>query len=72
MECYERKCCQRIMLYWRHNHQSMSEDRFKQLDQHPNMKTKLYPKVHHGMDYEGDILKSIDVLKDIIGEIDQI
>ncbi len=47
------------------------EDRFNHLNDLPNMKTKLYPKVHHGMDYEGDILKSIDVLKDIIGEIEQ-
>ncbi|OCA89246.1 hypothetical protein [Bacillus sp. FJAT-27986] len=53
-----------------HDHQYI-EDRFKQLDYHPSMKTRLYPKVYHGMDYEGDILKSIDVLKDIIGEIDQ-
>ena len=48
------------------------ENRFEQLDHNLNLITKLYPNVHHGLDYEGDIFKSIDVLKDILGEIEQL
>ncbi len=47
------------------------ENRYKQLKQNPNMIMKLYPKVNHSMEYEEDILKSIDVVKDVIRDIDQ-
>ena len=47
------------------------ENRLKQLDEQLNFITKLYPNVHHGLEYEGDILKSVDILKGIIHEIDR-
>ena len=47
------------------------EDKFAQLVLKPNFTAKLYPNVHHGLDYEGDTLKSIDLLKDIIHDINQ-
>ena len=46
-------------------------DKFKQLVLKPNFTAKVYPNVRHGLDYEGDTLKSIDVLKDMIRDIDQ-
>ena len=45
------------------------QNRFKVLENNQNMKTKLYNKVNHGMEYEGDILMSIDILKDIMREV---
>lgn len=47
------------------------ENRYTQLEQNPNMIMKLYPKVNHSMEYEEDILKSIDIVKDVMRDIDQ-
>lgn len=47
------------------------ENRYKQLEKNPNMIMKLYPKVNHSMEYEEDILKSIDIVKDVMRDVDQ-
>jgi len=47
------------------------EERFNQLMQNENLMSKLIPNVDHRFQYSNDVLRSIDVLKDVITVIER-
>lgn len=48
-----------------------SSDRLLKIKDNRNITSKLVPNVDHSLEYDEDILKSIDVLKSVIQEIEQ-
>ncbi|WP_433751172.1 alpha/beta hydrolase [Falsibacillus pallidus] len=47
------------------------EERYMKIVENTNITPKLIPNVNHDLEYSGDVLGSIDVLKDIIAVIEQ-
>ncbi|SFC86537.1 Alpha/beta superfamily hydrolase [Bacillus sp. OV322] len=47
-----------------------SEEEFLKAAENPNITTRLIPNVNHSLEYEEDIVESIDVLKSIIKDIE--
>jgi hypothetical protein len=48
-----------------------SEELIAMVQQNPNMVCKVVPQVGHALDVEGDALKSIDLLKEIMTDIQE-
>lgn len=48
-----------------------SEERMAMIQQNPYMVSKVVPQVGHALDVEGDTLKSIEVLKEIMSDIQE-
>lgn len=48
------------------------EYRYNQVLRNPNIVSKLIPKVNHGLEYDNDTVSSIEVLKNVIKEIEQL
>ncbi|MFC4408834.1 hypothetical protein ACFOZY_00150 [Chungangia koreensis] len=51
--------------------QIYSEERVALVEQNPNMISKVIPRVGHALDVEGNALKSIDILKEVMTEIQE-
>ncbi|WP_313805403.1 alpha/beta hydrolase [Cytobacillus sp.] len=47
------------------------EERYSKVIENPNITSKLIPKVNHSLEYDEDVVESIDVLKMVISEIEQ-
>lgn len=52
------------------NDRNYVEDRYERMIQNPNIVSSLIPQINHGMQLEADTLGSIDVLKNVIGDIE--
>jgi hypothetical protein len=48
-----------------------NSERYKQIRQNPNMISKLIPNINHILEYDDNVLGSIDILKNVIAEIEQ-
>lgn len=48
-----------------------TEERYNQIQNNANIISKLIPNVNHKLEFDTDVLYSIDVLKDIMSEIEQ-
>lgn len=53
------------------NDRNYLEDRYERMIQNPNILSSLIPHINHGMQLEADTLGSIDVLKNVIGDIER-
>lgn len=47
------------------------EERFDQLKNKPNLVAKLLPNVNHSLEYDHNMVESIDILKEIINDIQE-
>ncbi|MYL57209.1 alpha/beta hydrolase [Virgibacillus halodenitrificans] len=48
-----------------------SEERYSKLIESPNVTSVLIPNVNHGLEYDGNTVESIDVLKGVIAKVEQ-
>ena len=48
-----------------------SEERYSKILENPNITSKLIPNVNHNLEYDENIVESIDLLKSVIVEIEQ-
>jgi hypothetical protein len=47
------------------------EERYKNLTNNPNIDSKLIPNVDHSLEYDNNVVGSIDVLRSVINDIEQ-